>query len=209
MPIAGPVGLIGLVIAVARPATRSIAVVSTTAIVSYAVVFLGGADMHDYWNYALLLPLAVGAASLAEWVIGAIDTERRRVATSAVLGLAALAVLMSLARPSSAEDVLRNGTGTGRLAHVADARSDGRGPALAYVSGGGALSRWIDYETGRPGLALADTSALQRLARRRPTFPVLVVLARRPDRQIAHLEAGAFAVSGPYALVPAALAANP
>jgi hypothetical protein len=206
MPLAAPIGVVGLALGLRNHRLRPLLVLSVVPVVAYALVFRGGAAMHDYWNYGAVVPLALGAAALAQHVLDRTDPTTRGHAVVGLAGLAALCLIVTLSVPSAAEVVLRNSLGTARLAYIADGISAKQGPALAYVSGGGARSPWLDYETGRPGLALEDHDALRAFAARHPTFPVLVVLANRTDAARATLERGAIAVRGPYALVPARLA---
>jgi hypothetical protein len=197
MPLAAPIGVVGLALGLRNHRLRPLLVLSVVPVVAYALVFRGGAAMHDYWNYGAVVPLALGAAALAQHVLDRTDPTTRGHAVVGLAGLAALCLIVTLSVPSAAEVVLRNSLGTARLAYIADGISAKQGPALAYVSGGGARSPWLDYETGRPGLALEDHDALRAFAARHPTFPVLVVLANRTDAARATLERGASRCAGP------------
>ena len=65
-----------------------------------------------------------------------------------------------------------------------------------------ALSPWIGYELGQPGLALEGPADLERLADQQPNFPVLVALATSSETAQLSLRANAFAIEGNFALVP-------
>ncbi|HWI05404.1 MAG TPA: hypothetical protein VNT52_16485, partial [Acidimicrobiales bacterium] len=76
-------GLLGLVPALARRSTRGLTAVALAATVPYPLVFRTGAVNHEYWNYWFVLPLAIGLAAGAGWLL---DIGDRRAAEAATLG---------------------------------------------------------------------------------------------------------------------------
>jgi hypothetical protein len=207
MPLALVMGTAGVAFAVRDARVRALFGLSAAAVSGYGIVFRGGAEMHDYWNFALLVPLAVAASAGFDHLARAASPTRRNLVVVGSLLVAAACLTISVTQPSSAQYALENGVGTVELARVAEGlpHEEG-GPVLAYLSTDGALWRWIDYETGSPGIALQDTADLARLADRAPDLPVLVVLVKSSEAVRALLEANAFAIEGPYGLVPASVA---
>jgi hypothetical protein len=206
MPLVLVVAGASVIFVLRNRGTRAVFVMSLGAIVAYALAFRGAAEMHDYWNYALLLPAAIAVGAGVQSLLDRAAAERAA-HVAPIVSLAAVACLaLSIARPSAAQYRFENALSTVRLAAIANDRSPADGPALAYVSSGGSLSRWIDYETGRPGLALADDAALRTLATERPELPVLMVLPLLDPRGRALAQRTAIAVDGPYALLTPAAA---
>jgi len=163
-----------------------------------------GADIHDYWNYPLLVALALGAAVLLESVAGVLTARAQLWAKAVPLALAALVVLANLSTTSAAEASVRGALGTPRLLDVAVEHAPPTGPVMAYSSYGRARSPWIAYESGREGLPLDGRPDLVDLARRSPSFPMLVILTAPDDRVNDALRSAAWAVDGYCAVVPAA-----
>jgi hypothetical protein len=164
--------------------------------------------MHDYWNYAALVPVAIAIAAGADRVIASARPERRSFTRVLVCVASSCCLALALAVPSTAENILENGVGTVQLARTATERTPGSGPHIAYVSSGGSLSRWIDYETGAPGLPLDGVEALRSLAAERPDFPVLVVVPLLPPARQQFVIANAIETAGPYVLATARVAAT-
>jgi hypothetical protein len=204
MPMALLVAAVGAAFAVRDARVRALFGLSTVAVIGYGLAFSGGAEIHDYWNYAALIPAAVAASAGVDYLVRTANASRRSLVVVGSLLMATACLVISVTQPTGAQYAIENGVGTVELARVAQRLAgDDPGPVLAYGSAGGALSRWIDYETGRPGLALHSLDDLRLLAERQPDFPVLVVLVNTNDLARPLLTANAIAIEGPYALVPA------
>lgn len=174
------------------------------AIAVYAVALHGGAAMHDYWNFALVVPVAIAVAAGAEAALRRAPADGQlRIQGLAVAVALVLAVLSSTGL-SDAEAQQRSGQATVRLLAVAEAEAPPDGPVLAYVGTRGLPSSWIPYESRRPALVITSTPQLEELVDEEPGFPVLVpwVLYDRTTQEAAR--SVAYGVDGPYAVVPAA-----
>jgi hypothetical protein len=204
LPVALVIGLIGLVAAVRRPSTRAIAVASTAAVFAFAAAFRGGASLHIYWNYGILVPLAIGAAALVEAALerAALVARREAAAIGAVV-VACLCLVVALARPSAPELVLEASTHHARLASTVVRHAPAHGPAFAYVTGPGDAPKWLYYDAHRLGVAAPTPTALRSLARRRPRLLVLVAVAGKPAAVQARLRAAEADEQAGLALVPA------
>lgn len=169
----------------------------------YAIVFRGGAHMHDYWNYAVIVPIAIAVAAGAETVLRRASAEARDRAQMGTIALALLLALASSTQLSDAEAQLRNGLATIRLLDAATAVAPPEGPVLAFLAPAGMDSPWISYESGRPGNSINGTGELQDLVDDDPSFPVLVAWVRYPEPAQLDLHDVAYDIEGPYAVVPA------
>jgi hypothetical protein len=203
MPLALAIAAVGLVIAVRDPRVRALLAVCAVAVVGYAAAFRGAAEMHDYWNYAILLPIAIAVSSGFDRLIRSVAAPRRTRVVFVSLLVAAGCLAISVAQPSDAEYSLHAGVAGVSLAHLARDGATDDGPAIAYLAIGQAHAAWIDYETGRPGLALGSVAELERLAADRPDFPVLVAFSWPPTAREQMVARGAIAIEGSFALVPA------
>lgn len=204
LPIAGVIGCIGLALAATTRRYRAIAAVTFLPVVAYALVFKGGSEMHDYWSFALVVPLGLGTAVLVDRLAETLTPRFGARAMGLVVGMACLLALVSATTRSDAELAVRGALGTPDLLDVAVSMAPPTGPPIAYVSEGGANSPWISYESGRPGRVLADFAELRLLAAEQPDFPVLVVLATPDPAVRAALQDAAVADDGPWAIVRAA-----
>ncbi len=182
-------GILGLAAMVAGPLLvrrRPAAVAPMVALwavgATYAVVFRQGADIHPYWNVALLPAVALGAALCSDRLE---HVEPR--AARAVLAVA-LAVLVATTATSVRDAPV--GTELGQLARIA-----GRGTSELYTTEVG--SAWLRYESGRATVGHVTTcDDLSALALRNPTAIVLVHRRWVPRRA-----AWASVVAAPEAVV--------
>ena len=189
MPMALLVGAVGATFAVRDARVRALFGLSAVAVIGYGLAFSGRAEIHDYWNYAALIPVAVAASAGVDHLVRTANASRRSLVVVGSLLMATACLVVSVTQPTGAQYAIENGVGTVELARVAQRLAgDDPGPVLAYGSAGGALSRWIDYETGRPGLALHSLDDLRRLAEQQPDFPVLCCAGEheRPDAAAPH-----------------------
>ncbi|MCB1004114.1 MAG: hypothetical protein KDB35_08005 [Acidimicrobiales bacterium] len=199
-PWALAVGVPGIVAALWRPATRPLAAVTATTVVGYGVVFSEAAEIHDYWSFGVVVPLAIGVAALVQLLIDRTPAPQRRSAVLLAVALPAIGLVPTLLRPSDAEEHLRFGLRTPQITAAAARLAPRDGPALAYLEGAVREDTWIRYETGRPAQVLVDRGALRDLAVADPAFPVLVLVDADTK---ADLRSAAIATAGPYAVVTA------
>ncbi|MEO8696739.1 MAG: hypothetical protein ABI658_24730 [Acidimicrobiales bacterium] len=57
------IGMVGIAFAVCDARVGALFGLSAAAVIGYGIFCRGGAEMHDYWNYAALVPLAVAASA--------------------------------------------------------------------------------------------------------------------------------------------------
>lgn len=203
VPVAGIVGLVGLAIALTVRRWRPLALVTLPPVVAYAVAFRGGADIHDYWNYAIIVSLAVGSAVVAQVASDALGRRYGSVGAAVPAVLAGLGLLVAISVPSATQNGMEASLGTPELLDVAAQMAPADGPPVAFFAPGGADSPWITYESGRKGLALKTDAALEQLGREQPDMPMLVVLHGGDPRVAAQLERDAVAREGIWAIVTA------
>jgi hypothetical protein len=206
MPMAMIIGSVGAFIAARDTRVRALLAISTASVIGYALAFRGAAEIHDYWNYAALIPLAVGASAGFDRLTSSAAASRHTLFRFGSLAVAATCLIIALTQPSDAQDRIEAGLVPLRLAHIArDLPHDDA--ALAYFAPGD-RSFWIEYETGAPALALSSVDDLQRLAEANPNFPVLLGYTEMTADQRANVTGNAFAIEGSYALVPASVVAR-
>lgn len=208
LPLALPIGVVGLFVAAIRPATRTLALTTSAAVVGYALLFHGGASLHDYWNYSVLIPLAVGTACLADFCMTRVGDARKGHLTLALVAVPLLCLANTVARPTWSELEIKNGRQVDQLVPAVNRLAPSQGPAFAWVFGSGEVPRWMVYETHHSGLLLASRRDLQDLGKDDPTFPVLLQLWDKDAATAARLRRSAIAEGGGQLLVPAARAAQ-
>lgn len=207
LPFAAAIAIVGLVAGVvgfAGSRYRALALVTVVPVVVYAAAFRGASEMHDYWNFALVVPFAVGAAIAFSWVEARLSGRFGAQTGIVVVVLASLIGMVSLARPSDAELTLRSSLGTPALLDVAADLAPSEGPVVAFVSAGGANSPWIHYESHRDALVLDGFDELHELAADQPGFPVLVVSDASDPRVADALAGSAVATRDRWSIVTAA-----
>ncbi len=166
-------GVAGLVLAVADRRTRALAAIGTIVTISYVVVFRNGALAHDYWDYWLLWPLAVGLGVGLDRLARALPPRRgKEVGFAAGTALIALVATVGLLlNPPTARRFLDRGLPAGRLADEARL-----GPAQETAWYAGVVvdpASWLSLATSRPAVLVPD-DFLRDLAAARPSDQVLV-----------------------------------
>lgn len=202
LPYVWVLGLVGLVVVVAtRSRSRPLALVTTGAVVAYGVYFRQGAFIHDYWNYALVIPLSVALAALAE---AAVPLVRKMPSVRAELlgtALVGAVVLCSVVTPSVSAGNRRAGVETSPLVDAAVRMAPTRGPVIGLLPPlNDATAPWARYETHRPPLVLQvrNGSVMQT----RADVPVLLWLSDvDPLLRLRLLQMAAYR-SGSWILVP-------
>lgn len=154
---------------------RPVFVVTLVAPIVYALALRDGASNHDYWNYWLVVPLAIAAAALAQRLFE--RAEQHAVPPAVVVGaaVAAAVVAVVLAFPTTTTAALRsyqNGEpAAGLVAEGARSRSP------VYLAGRyqGDIY-WADYATAR-ARSLGGVGAVKAAAGVQPEAPVIVKCA--------------------------------
>ncbi|MDE0440349.1 MAG: hypothetical protein OXJ36_18495 [bacterium] len=131
--------------------TRMAAGTTAAALTVWTLIAPGGALIHDFWTYPLLLPVFLGLAVMADHV------ERRLESSRIALGVAATLVLLAA-------------VGLGRLPPYRDAyfqapsdagallreSAPARGQAVAWVAEGvDPVPRWVSYYWDLPAIELS------------------------------------------------------
>lgn len=199
-------GVIGFAIAwIALPDRRWRGAFLSTlaAIAGYALVLHGGAAMHDYWNYALIVPVAIAVAAGAEALLRRVPERSWERAQRWTIVAVVLVAVLSTTYVSDAEAEQVNGRSAARLLAAAEDAAPPTGPVLAYLGTRGLEPAWIPYDTGRPGLPIRSTGELRELVAEDPGFPMLVPWVRFSPEAQEQIREAAFAVEGPFAVAPA------
>ncbi len=167
-------GMAGACVAVADRRTRTLALTSLAVTIPYTLAFPLGAVHHDYWNYWLLLPIALGIAVGAERLAArARHIPGERLVTAGATVTAVVLVLAAMVRPPDAERQIRRGVAAGRLVATAHLPA---GQATAWFAGDvGSPPAWLGFATRLPTSRVFDADALAA------RHPLDVVFVGRPQ----------------------------
>lgn len=100
---------LAFLVAVARPSLRPIGIPAVAVALIFGVVLYSGGAIHDYWNYWVLLPLAVGVAGAVQLL------DRRHGVPQAIpLAVCLLIVVGGLTINSRAENNIKRGWTSGQ-----------------------------------------------------------------------------------------------
>jgi 4-amino-4-deoxy-L-arabinose transferase-like glycosyltransferase len=80
--------------------TRHVGRIAVAAVVAYAVFFRQGAAIHDYWNYWVLLPMALGTGVILQWLWSRLPRESETWAMALGIGFVASALFLSPRAPA-------------------------------------------------------------------------------------------------------------
>jgi hypothetical protein len=194
------VALIGVLVCAAAAiwdhGLRRVAAAGSLAVVfGYAVLLHSGAYHHQYWNYWVTLPVAIGFGYGAEAVMRALRTQggSRASATAIVLLLALIVVMSSRLAPSADRTMMDDGDVPARLlqSQPLPAAQD----SIRYVGAIYDAQPWLTYLTRRPAAPLTDRGELDALAEQQPDALLLTSNSCVSDDQLcfeaARLPAGA------------------
>jgi hypothetical protein len=169
----GLVALVGAALALRDRRTRGATALALAVTIPYPLLFKAGVVNHDYWNYWLLLPFAIGVAVIADAVLRHWETTPRLAAgfLLAMAGLGAGLTMESWVAPGVAEARKLSG-----FAVIEATRHPQLGPGQVsswYAGTVGEPAPWLALATGRPAVAVRGED-MDVLARSRPTDIVLV-----------------------------------
>ena len=149
------VGLVGCVVALRDKGLRPLAAMALASVGVYAVIFRQAAAGHQYWNYWVLLPTAIGWAYLLRLVIdGARQADRSTTSEASVPTTATIAVVVGVVvvvaafgiiRPDQAEGYIDDGHRAAELVDAADLPAEQT--VLSYVGQPFRPDAWITYNT--------------------------------------------------------------
>ena len=175
----GPVvllaGIIGLGLVLRNRSARLTVFGIVGVTLAYPVLLRDGASNHDYWNYWIVIPLALGAGFTVQclwcWVARRYDSEP--LALGVALTVCGICFALALTAVTPAREQFDAGVSAAHLLRTAQDEHPGVAIAIVDRVSGGDI-RWADYSlTPRPRrLHTVDQIKLEAL--RRPNAPVLV-----------------------------------
>ena len=170
--VVGALAVPGLVLGLADRRTRGLVALSLAVTVPYPLVFRSGAVNHDYWNFWLLLPVAVGLAVGCDRALRRASGAgaERAVAAAAAAAAVLLAGVLWL-RPVAPSWALLEGRRAGAAA-AGGALAPGQRTAW-YAGAVGKPANWLALATRRPAVAV-PADGLAALAASHPHDLVFV-----------------------------------
>lgn len=173
LPILGLLGCVGIVLSLVRPRVRVVGLIGLVSVVSYSTFFSEGASGHQYWNFLLIIPLAIGVAVL-------LDELWKRVRDSFVyrtllIGCLFILGAFSLAWPSWGMSFRQTGIEFTSLYDVFESLDAGDDLPLALLDSNEQKMPYVWYETNHRtfGLPLKQKAVDEAVAAD-PALPVLV-----------------------------------
>src|SRR6185295_7433651 len=160
------VGLIGCLVALRDRFLRPLAAMALLSVALYAVVFRQAAAGHQYWNYWVLLPTAVGWAYLLRAVVGEVAKARtgesaRTTATAVVVAIVVFVGAYGVLRPDQAQGYIDDGHRAAAL--VDDAAFPAGQTDLGYVGQPFRPDAWITYNTDLAPFPILSVDQLRAL----------------------------------------------
>jgi hypothetical protein len=173
----GLVAFAGVAAALRDRRTRGAMALALAVTVPYPLLFKAGVVNHDYWNYWLLLPFALGVGAVADALLGHWQASPRWTAgfLLSIAGLGAGLTMYSWAVPGVAEARKLSGFA---VIHATRRPQLAPGQLASWYAGTvGEPAPWLALATGHPAVAVRGDE-IDMLARSRPTDIVLVGDAR-------------------------------
>lgn len=167
----GIIGLGGCIAALWSDRLRPLAAMSLAAVFGYAVVFHAAAAGHQYWNYWVLLPTAVGFAHLFSRLPRSLEQAAPAVVSVACVLMGVYNVLLA---PNEAVDAIRAGH---RPAEELLASNVPESARVYYVGEPYRPDAWVGYYTGGTPVLLTSVQQLDQVATGDPHAPVVVLAA--------------------------------
>ncbi|MGZ4716963.1 MAG: glycosyltransferase family 39 protein [Acidimicrobiales bacterium] len=171
------VGLVACVVIAVRGEglRRAASIASLAVVLGYAVLLHSGAFAHPYWNYWVILPVAIGTGIGADALADQIRSRgtSAQATTVVVVALALVVVGSSRLVTSSDRSMMDDGDVPARL--LASTPLPASQSTMRYIGSIYEPEPWLTYLTRRPVSALADESELVAVAAREPDAVVLTV----------------------------------
>lgn len=171
------IAFLGLVLCALSPiwergVRRAAAVGSLVVVFGYAVLLHNGAYVHQYWNYWVILPVAIGAGVGADAVMKAVRARGNSAAAwVTVLALGLIVVASARLSPSPDRTMMSDGDVPARLLRSVPLPADQ--DTIHYIGGIYTPEPWLTYLTGLPASPMVDREQLTSQASERPDALVL------------------------------------
>jgi hypothetical protein len=172
------VGLIGCLVALRDRFLRPLAAMALASVAVYAVVFRQAAAGHQYWNYWVLLPTAIGWAYVLRAVVGEVARARagdsaRTTSIGVVIAIVVFVGAFGVLRPDRAQQYIDEGHRAARL--VDDATFPADQVDLGYVGQPYRPDAWITYNTDLAPFPITSADQVRALAVEDPDHLVLIL----------------------------------
>lgn len=182
--------------------TRGLVVALLVTVVGYTAAFRQGAANHVYWNFWLVLPLAVAGAAAAELIQTRLRGRRHDLAYTVLVLVAASCVLIpAFFDHGDSRRVVAEGTTAPALIQRAEQLRGGP-VTVAMNAIPEDTESWIPYLTGIPTVTFETRQQLLAAATRHPDLLVFTGLPPSGPKR-AELLQRAFVSNDNYVLVPA------
>ena len=162
------------VAAVVDHEVRPVATLALAATLAYPVVLYNGAFYHDYWNYWLVIPIAIGAGWALDRLAAGFAGRGASPTAAGVLVVAITAVIVvpAVLRPSRAARAIDQGVAAGRAASSVawEASQGGTGDIGRTYE----VEPWLDYYARLPYQHFAEPDAFLAFAQAHPDAWILV-----------------------------------
>jgi 4-amino-4-deoxy-L-arabinose transferase-like glycosyltransferase len=167
-------GALGLLIALRRGRDLPVVAVAAGVPAVYLVGFLSGSYYHTYWNFWLVIVVAIGVVTVADDVLSwsSSSTTRHRAVSVVVLAASAGALLAGTRIQGVDAEAFVDGANGGAVVRSLDLPASQ--PALLVWAGIGEPAWWIEYYTRRPYVVLRTDVDVQRAVAADPSQTVLV-----------------------------------
>jgi hypothetical protein len=171
---ASTLALVACIASLTDDAIRPVAGLLLTTVAVWSVVLHGGAGGHQFWNYFIVLPTALGGAWALRGLAGWVDSTSLPLrGPTLVMGLAAALALLQVTTPTLAEQLIDAGLDGGTA--LAELDVPPGATELAVVGDDVRVYAIVAYYTGLVPVPVDGAAALGELAAADPAAPVLVV----------------------------------
>lgn len=170
----GLLGAVGAVAAVADPKIRPVIVPALLATAAWSLGFHGGAAGHQYWNYFIVLPVAIGSGWGLAHLAAAVDRHPATTISGSVVAvvLALVVSMLGILVPNQASEAIDEGHPTGSLLRSSNLSAVA---TLPIVGDDDRIWSIVVYYTDLDTRPI-DRRELEDLSQRDPSAEVLIAL---------------------------------